>query len=154
MSTANGPDRTEITTLLDAVEARRPETTSRERFDRDHEALQSVQEVDLTARVVDVCERLVSAGPTEPRARFVPVEHREPAECPDPAYPFVLTTGRSHLMISQLVAPLHAGDQVNIDLDFRNAGTIDVVAPVIAVGAPAPSAANAAPMPAMSGAHS
>lgn len=64
---------------------------------------------------------------------------------------FVLTTGRSHLMISQLVAPLHAGDQVNMDLDFRNAGTVDVVAPVIAVGAAAPTEA---PMPAMSGAHS
>ncbi|WP_375493995.1 copper chaperone PCu(A)C [uncultured Jatrophihabitans sp.] len=70
---------------------------------------------------------------------------------------FVLTTGQSHLMISQLVAPLHVGDHVNIDLDFRTAGTVDVVAPVIAVGAPAPTAsapAASAPMPAMSGAHS
>ncbi len=56
----------------------------------------------------------------------------------------VLTTGRSHVMISQLVAPLHAGDHVNIDIDFQNAGTIDVVAPVIAVGAPAPTAAASA----------
>jgi len=28
------------------------------------------------------------------RARFVPVQHREPAEAPDPEYPHVLTTGR------------------------------------------------------------
>lgn len=57
----------------------------------------------------------------------------------------VLTLGQSHVMIEQLVAPLKAGDDVNINLDFRTAGTIDVVAPVIALGAPAPTGAPAQP---------
>lgn len=67
----------------------------------------------------------------------------------------VLTLGQSHVMIEQLVAPLRAGDDVNINLDFRTAGTIDVVAPVIALGAPAPTGAPAQPSTAPpSGAHS
>jgi copper(I)-binding protein len=61
----------------------------------------------------------------------------------------VLSTGKGHVMIEHLYGRLVAGQHVNIELDFSNAGPIDVVAPVIAVGAPAPTG-SAAP----SGAHS
>lgn len=61
----------------------------------------------------------------------------------------VLTTGQSHVMIEHLFGPLEAGQTVNIELDFQTAGSINVIAPVVAPGAPAP---NADPSP--SGAHS
>jgi copper(I)-binding protein len=51
----------------------------------------------------------------------------------------VLTTGRAHVMIEHLFGKLVAGQSVNIELDFANAGSIDVAAPVIAVGAPVPT---------------
>ena len=63
----------------------------------------------------------------------------------------VLSTGKGHVMIEQLFGRLVAGQHVNIELDFSNAGPIDVVAPVIAVGAPAPTGPTA---PSSSGAHS
>jgi copper(I)-binding protein len=53
----------------------------------------------------------------------------------------VLSTGKAHVMIEHLFGKLVAGQTVNLELDFQKAGSIDVVAPVIAVGAPAPTAA-------------
>lgn len=50
----------------------------------------------------------------------------------------VLRTGQSHLMIEHVYGTLKAGQTVNLELDFAGAGPIDVVAPVIAVGAPVP----------------
>ncbi len=61
----------------------------------------------------------------------------------------VLSTGKAHVMIEHVYGRLVAGQHVNIELDFSNAGPIDVVAPVIAVGAPAPTGSSAP-----SGAHS
>ena len=49
-----------------------------------------------------------------------------------------LSTGKGHVMIEHLFGTLAPGDRVNIELDFRRAGPVEVVAPVIAVGAPAP----------------
>jgi copper(I)-binding protein len=55
----------------------------------------------------------------------------------------VLSTGNGHVMIEHLFGKLAAGQTVNLELQFQNAGPIDVVAPVIAVGAPAPNGAAA-----------
>jgi copper(I)-binding protein len=52
----------------------------------------------------------------------------------------VLTTGKGHVMIEGVYGTLRPGQTVNLELDFANAGPIDVAAPVIAVGAPAPTA--------------
>jgi copper(I)-binding protein len=60
----------------------------------------------------------------------------------------VLSTGKGHVMIGQLFGTLKPGQTVDLALDFQRAGTIDVVADVIAVGAPAPGGASP------SGAHS
>lgn len=60
----------------------------------------------------------------------------------------VLSTGTAHVMIAQLFGPLKAGDRVNIELQFRDAGPIDVVAPVVPFGTNPPQAARP------SGAHS
>jgi hypothetical protein len=60
----------------------------------------------------------------------------------------VLSTGNGHVMIEHVFGTLAVGETVNLELDFANAGSIDVVAPVIAVGTPAPNAA-----PSHSGAH-
>ncbi|WP_375496546.1 copper chaperone PCu(A)C [uncultured Jatrophihabitans sp.] len=57
---------------------------------------------------------------------------------------FTLSTGRSHVMIGQLFGPVVAGQTVDMTVQFQNAGTINVVAPVIAVGAPVPAAAEPA----------
>lgn len=65
----------------------------------------------------------------------------------------VLTTGKGHVMIEQLFGKLVPGQSVNLELDFRTAGSIDVVAPVLKVGAPAPTG-SASPSPSTSGAHS
>lgn len=62
----------------------------------------------------------------------------------------VLSTGHGHVMIEHLFGTVTAGQNVNIELDFHNAGPINVVAPVIAVGAPAPTA-SVAPAPTPSG---
>ena len=53
---------------------------------------------------------------------------------------FTLTTGKGHVMIGDLFGPVLAGQTVDMTVQFQHAGTIDVVAPVIAVGAPAPAA--------------
>jgi periplasmic copper chaperone A len=49
-----------------------------------------------------------------------------------------LATGKGHVMIEKLFGTLRAGQSVNIELDFAEAGSVDVVAPVVAVGAPVP----------------
>jgi copper(I)-binding protein len=59
----------------------------------------------------------------------------------------VLSAGKGHVMIGQLFGPLKAGETVDLELDFQNAGPIDVVARVIPFSAPAPASAP-------SGAHS
>jgi copper(I)-binding protein len=51
----------------------------------------------------------------------------------------VLTTGKAHVMIEQLFGKLVAGQTVNIELDFQNAGEIDLVAPVIGIGQEPPT---------------
>jgi len=48
-------------------------------------------------------------------------------------------------MIEKLFGPLKPGQSVNLALTFADAGTIDVSAPVIALGAPAPTGASSAP---------
>ena len=52
-----------------------------------------------------------------------------------------LSPGKGHLMIEKLYGPLKAGQSVNFVLDFDKAGRLLVTAPVIAVTAPAPTAA-------------
>lgn len=42
----------------------------------------------------------------------------------------VLSVGKAHVMIGDLFGPLKAGQLVNIELTFANAGPVDVVAPV------------------------
>lgn len=53
----------------------------------------------------------------------------------------VLSPGKGHLMIEKLYGPLKAGQSVNFELNFDGAGRLLVTAPVIAVTAPAPTAA-------------
>jgi copper(I)-binding protein len=65
----------------------------------------------------------------------------------------VLSTGKGHVMIEQLYGTLKPGQQVNLELDFANAGSLDITAPVIAAGAPAPTG-SASPSPSSTGAHS
>lgn len=50
-----------------------------------------------------------------------------------------LSTGRGHVMIEQLYGTLKPGQHVDLELDFAEAGSIDITAPVIAAGAPVPS---------------
>jgi periplasmic copper chaperone A len=54
-----------------------------------------------------------------------------------------LSTGKGHVMIEQLFGTLKPGQQVNLELDFANAGSIDITAPVVAVGAAVPSSSGA-----------
>jgi copper(I)-binding protein len=65
----------------------------------------------------------------------------------------ILSTGKGHVMIEHLFGRLRAGQTVNLELDFENAGPITVTAPVIAVGAPAPTGPPV-PSTTPSGAHS
>jgi len=51
----------------------------------------------------------------------------------------VFSTGGGHVMIEQLYGPVRAGQSVSLELTFQNAGVVDVTAPVIALGAPAPT---------------
>jgi copper(I)-binding protein len=53
----------------------------------------------------------------------------------------VLAPGKGHLMIEKLYGPLKAGQSVNFELEFDKNGRVLVTAPVIAVTAPAPTAA-------------
>jgi copper(I)-binding protein len=50
-----------------------------------------------------------------------------------------LTPFKDHVMIQKLIGTLKPGQTVNLQLSFANAGTINVVAPVIAILAPAPT---------------
>lgn len=52
----------------------------------------------------------------------------------------VLRAGGDHVMLGQLTGTLRAGQRIVLTLTFRQAGTIDVTAPVIAPGAAAPTA--------------
>jgi copper(I)-binding protein len=50
----------------------------------------------------------------------------------------VLSVGTGHVMISDLFGPLKPGQIVDMELEFQNAGPVEVIAPVIAYGAPVP----------------
>jgi copper(I)-binding protein len=64
-----------------------------------------------------------------------------PAGITIPAHSQVtLSPGKGHVMIEKLYGTLRPGQTVNLQLDFSKNGTILVTAPVIAIGAPAPSA--------------
>jgi copper(I)-binding protein len=56
----------------------------------------------------------------------------------------VLSTGKGHVMIEQLFGKLLPGQSVNLELVFVQAGPIDITAPVIALGAPAPGSSSTA----------
>jgi periplasmic copper chaperone A len=62
----------------------------------------------------------------------------------------VLASGNQHVMIEQLFGTLTPGQSVNIELDFANAGPVNVSAPVIALGA-APPTGTAASTPSTGG---
>jgi copper(I)-binding protein len=49
-----------------------------------------------------------------------------------------LKPGKGHVMIEHLVGPLRPGQYVNLELDFANAGPVNVSAPVIAINAQPP----------------
>jgi len=55
----------------------------------------------------------------------------------------VLSVAKGHVMIEQLFGKLEPGQSVNLALTFESAGTIDVSAAVVALGAPAPTGSNA-----------
>jgi copper(I)-binding protein len=54
----------------------------------------------------------------------------------------VLSVSKGHVMIGDLFGPLKAGQTVNLELTFANAGPVNVVAPVIPLGAPTPTGAT------------
>jgi periplasmic copper chaperone A len=56
----------------------------------------------------------------------------------------VLSAGTGHVMISNLFGPLKAGQSVDIELTFANAGQVTVSAPVIPYSQPAPGAGSGA----------
>ncbi|HST47622.1 copper chaperone PCu(A)C [Jatrophihabitans sp.] len=51
-----------------------------------------------------------------------------------------LRPGEGHVMIDKLYSPLEAGQSVNFRLTFAKAGQLLLTVPVIAIGAPAPTA--------------
>ena len=51
----------------------------------------------------------------------------------------VFKAGAGHVMIQQLYGTLKAGQSVALELQFQNAGIVNVTAPVIPLGAPAPT---------------
>jgi hypothetical protein len=53
-----------------------------------------------------------------------------------------LQPGKVHVMIEKLYGPIQAGQTVNLQLTFANAGEVLVTAPVIAITAPAPTAST------------
>jgi copper(I)-binding protein len=63
----------------------------------------------------------------------------------------VLASGKGEVLIEQLFDKLLPGQTVNLELTFVNAGPIDITAPVIARGAPAPNG-SVSPAPSSSGA--
>jgi periplasmic copper chaperone A len=50
-----------------------------------------------------------------------------------------LSPGRGHIMLENPTTALKAGDQVSLVLTFQRSGQVLVEAPVIAIGAPAPT---------------
>jgi copper(I)-binding protein len=51
----------------------------------------------------------------------------------------VFKAGAGHVMIEKLFGQVTAGQTVDLELTFENAGVVDVTAPVVALGAPAPT---------------
>jgi periplasmic copper chaperone A len=71
-----------------------------------------------------------------------PGSHRDSGPVPIPAGGTVtLAPGRGHIMLEGLTGTLRPGDEVSILLRFARAGQVLVEAPVIAIGAPAPTGA-------------
>jgi copper(I)-binding protein len=65
-----------------------------------------------------------------------------PAGLTIPAHGSVtLSPGKGHVMIQKLYGELKPGQTVNLQLTFQHAGEVLVTAPVIAIAAPAPTAA-------------
>jgi copper(I)-binding protein len=54
-----------------------------------------------------------------------------------------LAPGKGHVMIEQVAGVLAAGQHVNLELDFANAGSIDITATVVPFGKPAPTPSGA-----------
>jgi hypothetical protein len=54
----------------------------------------------------------------------------------------VLATGQGHVMIQKLIGTITAGQTIDLALTFEKAGTIEITAPVFALGAPAPTSAS------------
>jgi periplasmic copper chaperone A len=68
-----------------------------------------------------------------------------------------LSVGKGHVMIEHVYGTLKAGQSVNISASFQNAGTVNVVAPVVGLGQSPPGGAAAPSTPSSSspsGAHS
>jgi copper(I)-binding protein len=55
----------------------------------------------------------------------------------------VLSPGTGHVMLESLFGTLRGGDRVSVALQFRDSGTVDVTAPVIPFGQPAPTSPGA-----------
>ena len=51
----------------------------------------------------------------------------------------VLQAGQDHVMIEHLIGTIKAGQSVDLELTFQNAGPISVVAPVLGLSQPAPA---------------
>jgi periplasmic copper chaperone A len=58
-----------------------------------------------------------------------------------PGETVTLKPGGFHAMLESLKHPLEQGNTVKVTLKFDNAGTVDVDAPIAAIGAPAPGVA-------------
>jgi copper(I)-binding protein len=54
-----------------------------------------------------------------------------------------LSPGKGHVMIEQVAGVLKPGQHVNLELDFANAGAIDITATVVPFGQPAPTPSGA-----------
>jgi periplasmic copper chaperone A len=59
----------------------------------------------------------------------------------------VFATGTGHVMISQLFGKLTAGENVALQLDFANAGAVNVSAPVVPFGTAPPTGGSTASPP-------
>ena len=69
-----------------------------------------------------------------------PSAHQASGPVPVPAGETVtLAPGRGHIMLAGLTGTLRPGDKVSLLLRFARAGQVLVEAPVIAIGAPAPT---------------
>ena len=55
----------------------------------------------------------------------------------------VFAVGQGHVMIEGVTGTLKPGQQVNLELDFARAGSVEVAAPVVAYGRPAPTPSGA-----------